>query len=72
MVLPAWSTARIVTATGEPAVWGEVMVETAKWWAAFGSTGMGTLVMPRIEPLVWSLALRVWRPTVRSVTVKAR
>ncbi len=71
-MLPPTSVARIATTTGTPAVTGEVMVPITKWSAPLGSTEIPALVMDWIEPLVWSVTVRVWVPTVRNVSEKPR
>ena len=72
MVLPAASTARIVTATGTPATWGEATFEIAKWLRLLETTGKLALVIGVMPVRDWSVTVIVWLPTVRSVTWKAR
>ena len=63
-VLPLASVARMVTATGSPAVIGPAIGSISKWCAPAGMTGMGAVVMPRMDPLVMSSIVRVWSPMV--------
>src|SRR5262245_23220542 len=72
MVLPLLSVARMVTATGEPAVCGEAMFETTKWSTPLGITWIPGLVMPWIEPLVRSAMVSVCVPTVPRLTLNVR
>src|SRR5262245_31983657 len=48
------------------------MVETTKWSTALGITWIPGLVVPWIEPLVWSLTVRVCVPTVPRLTLNWR
>ena len=68
-MLPFASVARIVTATGTPAVWGEATLEITKWSTPAGITAIAGLVVPWIEPLVRSDTVSVWVPTVPSDTL---
>src|SRR5262245_45655524 len=72
MVLPLLSVARIVTETGEPAVCGEEIVETAKGSTPLGITWIPGLVRPWIGALVRSGIVSVWVPTVPRLTLNWR